>query len=538
MKHLKITNVALGVLAIGLGTAQANAQANASNVARISFVQGSVQLMAGQGTGYQQAVINMPVLDGSSLQTGGDGQAEVEFGDGSVARLTPNSGLQFDHLGQDQVHMQQLGGLSYYEFNVGEGHPPFTVQFGNVSFQPSASSIVRTSLDSGWEVAVINGSVEVQGDAIPGVDVAENQTMRGTPDGNGAPYAVAQGINGDSWDNWNEDRDQEIAQEASQQTPVRDEAANSQSESWNDLDADGNWYPVEGQGNVWVPAGVGAGWDPYGAGYWAYYPTAGYTWVSSYPWGWLPYHCGNWNYYSFGWGWAPGGCGTVWSPVIVVRNHPPGWAMPLRPVVYGGGLRPPQGIHPVPGQRLIVVDRGPAARGPWALNGNGNVPRPDHQQALNFNGHTIAPVARVHFQPQTFAAAKGTAPGSRAVLSGAPIRVGQVRPGFQNQNVGAAVPLHPVPTPVPRSNLAYPPNTTMRQNTVQGAAQRPNVGYPPAQVNNQRSIYESRPTPTVHYSPPPQQPHYSAPPPPSHMSSRHHHHHHICRLPDHITRPG
>ncbi len=103
------------------------------NVARVSFVQGSVQLLAGQGTDFQQAVMNMPVVDGSRLQTGGDGQAEVEFGDGSVARLTPNSALQFDHLGQDQVQLQQLGGLGYYEFNVGDGHPPFSVQFANLT---------------------------------------------------------------------------------------------------------------------------------------------------------------------------------------------------------------------------------------------------------------------------------------------------------------------------------------------------------------------------------------------------------------------
>ena len=96
-------------------------------------------------------------MDGSRLQTGGDGQAEVEFGDGSVARLTPNSGLQFDHLAQDQVQLQQLGGLSYYEFNVGQGHPAFSVQFANVNMQPTANSIVRVGLDAGWDVAVISG---------------------------------------------------------------------------------------------------------------------------------------------------------------------------------------------------------------------------------------------------------------------------------------------------------------------------------------------------------------------------------------------
>src|SRR5580704_3307049 len=362
-KHPKVTNIvvvaALGLLSMGFATSRARAQEpGALNVARVSFVQGSVQLLAGQGADFQQAVMNMPVVDGSRLQTGGDGQAEVEFGDGSVARLTPNSALQFDHLAQDQVQLQQLSGLSYYEFNVGDGHPPFSVQFNNLYAQPLANSILRVGLDAGWEVAVISGSVNVQGDGFPNVTVAENQSIRSGAENSGAPYTVAQGINGDSWDNWNQDRDQAIAQEASQQTPVRDDSANPQNENWNDLDASGNWYPVEGAGNVWVPAGVGPGWDPYGAGYWAYYPTFGYTWVSSYPWGWLPYHCGNWAYYGFGWGWAPGGCGRVWSPVIVVRNYPAGWVMPVRPVFRGGA-------YPLPPQRLVAVDLGPVATGPW-----------------------------------------------------------------------------------------------------------------------------------------------------------------------------
>jgi FecR protein len=461
---------------IGLGVHQAPAQDAASNVARVSFVQGSVQLLAGQGSNFEQAVMNMPVLDGSRLQTGGDGQAEVEFGDGSVARLTPNSSLQFGHVGQDQVQLQQLAGLSYYEFNVGQGHPGFDVQFANIDLQPTANSILRVGLDAGWEVAVITGSAHVQGNTVPATDIAENQSIRAA-DNSGAPYTLAQGINPDSWDNWNQDRDQAIAQEASQQTPVRDGSANPQNENWNDLDANGNWYQDEGAGNVWVPAGVGPGWDPYGSGYWAYYPTFGYTWVSGYPWGWLPYHCGAWGYYSFGWGWSPGGCGLGWSPVIVVRNYPPGWRFPVRPI------HPGPGIYPLPGRSLVAVDRGPVAKGPWAFSG-GATPRPDHQQALNFNGRMVAPVGRVDVRSQGFTAAKGTAPGSRAVLSGAPTG------GFRGAYVGGGNP-----------------------------QQRTNAGYPAGQSYNQRSTYVARPAPSPHYSAPPPQPHYSAPPPAPHASS-------------------
>jgi len=495
MQHLKIRNIVAAAVFYLVGSGFASAQAGPSNVARVSFVQGSVQLLAGQGTDFQQAVINMPVLDGSRLQAGGDGQVEVEFGDGSVARLTPNSAVAFPHLGQDQAQIQQTSGLAYYEFNVGDGHPAFSVQFGNQTVQPTANSILRVGLDAGWDVAVITGAVQVQGDGIPGVAVSENQSIRSGADNSGAPYVVAQGINGDSWDNWNQDRDQAIAQEASQQTPVRDDSANPQNENWNDLDADGNWYPVEGAGNVWVPAGVDSGWDPYGAGYWAYYPTYGYTWVSSYPWGWLPYHCGAWNYYSFGWGWAPGGC-SGWSPVIVVRAHPPGWRMPVPP------LRPPGGIHPVGGLRLVAVDRGPVATGPWRLN-SGFRPTVNHEQALNFNGRTVTPVEKIGVRPG-FVAVRGTAPGSRAVLNG-------------------GTPMVQRPSPASTYWGANPPRAVESPNgrAAQGLTERPSVGYPaPRQPDfNQRSTYIARPTPTTHYSAPPP-PHYSAPAPaPSHVQS-------------------
>jgi hypothetical protein len=488
-KKLVAGPLAMAVLFLfwmGSVTGRAVAQdPDSPNVARVSFVQGSVQLLAGQGSDFQQAVMNMPVLDGSRLQTGADGQAEVEFGDGSVARLTPNSGLQFDHLGQDRVQLTQLSGLSYYEFNVGDGHPPFSVQLNNLYAQPMTNSILRVGLDAGWEVAVLSGSVNVQGDGIPGVTVSENQSIRAGAENSGAPYTVAQGINGDSWDNWNQDRDQAIAQEASQQTAVRDDSANPQNENWNDLDADGNWYPVEGTGNVWVPAGVGPGWDPYGSGYWAYYPTIGYSWVSGYPWGWLPYHCGAWGYYPFGWGWAPGGCGRVWHPVTVVHTYPPGWTTPVRPI-----LR--RGVYPVPAQRLVAVDRGPVAKGPWGTGGA--APRPDHEQALNFNGRTLAPVDRVDVRTQGFEAARGTAPGARTFLSGVPVAPAQ-RSSFNSAYYGAK-----------------PPRAIENPNQRLGGT--PNVGYPSVVLNNQRSTYVARPTPSTHYSaPPPPAPHYAAPPP-------------------------
>ena len=60
--------------------------------------------------------------------------------------------------------------------------------------------------------------------------------------------------------------------------------------------------------SMWRPYFTSASWDPYGSGAWAYYPSAGYSWVSPYPWGWTPYHYGSWSFcQGVGWGWLPGG---------------------------------------------------------------------------------------------------------------------------------------------------------------------------------------------------------------------------------------
>ena len=61
-------------------------------------------------------------------------------------------------------------------------------------------------------------------------------------------------------------------------------------------------------GSMWRPYFTSASWDPFGSGAWAYYPSAGYSWVSPYPWGWTPYHYGSWSFcQGVGWGWRPGG---------------------------------------------------------------------------------------------------------------------------------------------------------------------------------------------------------------------------------------
>ncbi len=489
---LASAGLGIGCIAAPAQTAPADAppggMASPANVARMSFIQGDVRFSDGNDAQLQPAVMNMPLMENSRLQTGEDGEAEIEFNDGSVARLTPNSGLQIVALDRGQVQIQQLSGLSYYEVNVGDGHPDFSVLLPNATAEPTANSIFRVSLDTGVDVAMMTGSMRLDGAGIPPSQLTDGQSVHFDPASNFAQLAVVQGYPPDSWDRWNDDRDQAIAEEAAQQSAGRDEGGaggGGGDENWNDLDTYGSWYPVPDQGNVWVPSGVDAGWDPFGYGYWGDYPGYGAIWISGYPWGWLPYHCGGWNYYGFGWGWRPGGCGQMWDPISRVWNRPPGYALPPQPV----WREPGAGAAPF---RLVAVDRGPKARGPWG--GGGSPPRVLHPVPLNIEGRMVDPLPLRSLQGSSFAGARGTSPGMRAAL-------GMTSPATYGSRIQYG-----------SQGFAGSPSASV-------AVRRPTVGYagaarpaqtPGASIPRTSYVRQAQTYRSPHSSPPPR---YSAPAP-------------------------
>ena len=221
---------------------------------------------------------------------------------------------------------------------------------------PVTNTTVRVTLDEPPAViSVLDGTIHVEhSDGPDGAgyqsDVRSGETLTRDRE-DGSRYFLTQEIAPDSWDQWNESRDQAAADEAANQTAARDDYAGTQGYGWSDLDANGTWYNVPGQGMVWQPnVAADASFDPYGYGSWVYYPGTGYVWASGYGWGWTPYRCGNWSYWNgFGWGWLPGsGCGMGgWGfggggYVINVIRPPQTYRFPLRP---DRGAGPPRPIH-------------------------------------------------------------------------------------------------------------------------------------------------------------------------------------------------
>jgi len=483
--------------------------APAARAVRLSYVEGEVHLYQGSELVADRAVANTPLFEGARIDTGNDGRAEVQFEDGSVARLSPESSVTLSVLkglsanSERDAEILLNGGLVYFELQGESDSNHVKVRFGHAELTAGGFTVLRINTDKApGEVAVFSGNAHLEGGANPTLDLHGGESVAlNAADPNG--YNLAQTIEPDSWDSWNSDRDQQVNSEAGDQTAATENQPDNKNPAWNDLDANGNWYNVPDQGYVWTPneAASNPDWDPYDNGYWMNSPGYGYMWVSGYPWGYLPYQCGAWNYYNtFGWGWAPGSCNPWWGGgsgwVINIGYAPPRYRYPVRP-------RPrnprPMAGHEIP-RPLIAVNR----RGQTPGN---TMPAPrDKTGTIMIAGRAVNPLRPIQ-QPRVPynhpVPVFNTRPGINQ-----PGSTGNPRTGFQGGNSA------PRPIGVPaRPGNGSSPTYGSQQPRVMPAPQ-PRVTPTP----QPRVMPAPQPRPNNYYTPPaPVRPSggtYSQPPPP------------------------
>lgn len=373
--------------------------------ARLSSVEGQVRLTQEGQVIAESAPANAPLFAGTRIETGEDGKAEIQFDDGSIARVSPNSALVLQSLGGDGSPSTDLvldNGLAYFELqgNIQDGQT--RVLFGDSVATASGFSVLRVRMDTPpGELAVFTGNAHLERPNGMSVDIRGGESLiLDASDPN--HYNLADSIEPDSWDTWNSDRDEALTAAASDRTEASTEYVNSENPnaSWNDLDANGNWYDVPGQGYIWSPfIAASVSWDPYSCGHWMWTRQFGYVWVSCESWGYLPYSCGSWNYYNgFGWGWAPGmgGCTPWWRRGSYAGwnvVNPPSWYHPIpRPI-----LRSPRGKKPIP---IIPIHRNPEG-------GPGDLPQRGRNNPVVIAGREIEPMRRLPMQQSYVRSASG-----------------------------------------------------------------------------------------------------------------------------------
>lgn len=356
-------SLAFAVLAILILSALPALADSQVRIVRLSFLTGSVEIDRATGDGFERAIMNMPVTQGMQVRTA-NGQAEIEFENGSTVRLTPETDLSVDTLslsdkGEKLSRVNLLKGVAYFNLDRRD-HNNFNVVVGEREWQLKKSAHFR--IDARHDqirLAVFKGELNLTG-SDPVTVVKKKQTFTFDP-ADHAQLALAKGIDEYQFDQWDKDR-----QEYKNQYTRVGYTRGAPYYGWDDLGYYGEFGYVPGYGRVWRPYGVGYAWDPFAVGYWVSYPF-GYTWVSPYAWGWAPYRYGRWSFVpGIGWCWQPGGWQS-WSPVPPVVHTPPSWRPPDRPNVPRGGIVVVGHPHPAPPSRdreVVSWVEGGGARSP------------------------------------------------------------------------------------------------------------------------------------------------------------------------------
>jgi hypothetical protein len=463
---------------------------SATRAARLTLAQGTVTVTEANNSASVPAQANLPLLTGVQIATGDDGQAEIEFEDGSVVRLTPNTALSLDNLaiGSDGVFVTDLSllhGLAYCELRATPQYS-FMLNAGGDILSPVENTTVRIAFDQPPATfSVLEGTAEIdrQAQAAAGyqTQVHTGETLQADP-ADPSRYFLTQDIAADSWDQWNESLDQQASTQSTGTTAVRDTYAGADGYGWSDLDANGSWYDVPGEGPVWQPqvADIDSGFDPYGNGAWVYYPATGYIWASGYSWGWTPYRCGSWSYYNgFGWGWAPGsGCGGHgWGfggadSTVNINRIPRGY----RPI------RVPR-PHPGPLPPILPVHS-------WDTAQRGHQPpASEHRGPLSINGIAVSRIPPHHPEPDG-------APARSSLRRDFPVDSTTHTPVFGHAGANPA----PAHTPQQQPDNPQPPSAQRPDSPRSPSAQRP---QPQPNGPSYPSTSPGRPAPTTHPDPSP-----------------------------------
>jgi hypothetical protein len=295
--------------------AEENPDDPARGAARLSLLQGEVNVRRGDSGELVAAALNAPLMSQDRVIAGPGSFAEVQFDAANMIRLAPGTDVGLAGVEYQKYQIQLGRGTIMYSI-VRESRAQTEIDTPSVAIRPLRFGEYRISvLDDGTtQVTVRAGEAEVLGpqgsERFP-----EGRTMLIRSGPQGPEFQTSWAIPPDEFDQWNVTRDQQLQSSQSYRYVAADMAGAE------DLDQYGRWMPSE-YGQAWVPSDVPADWAPYRDGQWTWQDYYGWTWVDSAPWGWAPFHYGRWFQMgaSHAWAWAPlalRGAANLWRPALV-----------------------------------------------------------------------------------------------------------------------------------------------------------------------------------------------------------------------------
>lgn len=280
-----------------------------ARVARISLISGEATLKRDGNSDWEQARVNLPLVEGDLLRTEDEARLEIQVDARNFIRIGPSSVLRLVTLRDEGIAFSLVEGTlsvrlekfdrerEYFEVDA----PKTTLAVekkGTYRIDVGSEGRVHLTVRDGGRARIYS---ETSGFVLRDGRAAELVT-EGTTAGD---WELMVASDPDAWDTWIDERERFLAQRA----PYNPQYYDSYIWGAEDLYAYGNWVYTNDYGWIWQPhvsvINSYDNWSPYRYGHWTWCAPYGWTWVGYEPWGWAPYHYGRWVYYNNYWSWCP-----------------------------------------------------------------------------------------------------------------------------------------------------------------------------------------------------------------------------------------
>jgi hypothetical protein len=320
-----------------------------ARVVRTSLLEGQVDLRRAGNKAWEQARLNLPLVEGDTLATGRDARIELQIDAHNFVRIGADSLLRIVTLRSEGIVLSLVEGTATVRLaRFDRQREYFEIDMPKTTMSVEQTGLYRLDVarDGGLHLTVRDGGRARVYTNADGFTLRDERTATLTyAGGTEGDWQFSAAAPFDTWDTWVNDRERYLAGRLRYEQ--RDRYYDADIWGAEELDAYGDWVYADNYGWVWRPHTAVTNsyndWAPYRHGHWRWCPPYGWTWVGDEPWGWAPYHYGRWVYYNHGWCWAPRGYGfrysrNWWRPALVAFVYVPssyGEHIAWYPLTYG-----------------------------------------------------------------------------------------------------------------------------------------------------------------------------------------------------------
>ena len=190
-------------------------------VARISLMNGDVNVRRGDSGEWVAGVINAPLMTDDRVATGPASRAEVQFDASNLMRIGANGEIHLAQLEYGRYQIELAKGLSTFRI-LRQSDVNIEIDTPSVSIRPSKQGSVRILVNDAGETEVTarNGDVEIftpRGSQW----VRSGQTLLARGSSSDPEFQVVAAGAEDDWDRWSDTRDRVLKQSRVHGTWVR-----------------------------------------------------------------------------------------------------------------------------------------------------------------------------------------------------------------------------------------------------------------------------------------------------------------------------